>query len=115
MEIKRFETNNRTSKVVIHNNTIYLCGQVHDKGDVKEQTLEILRKIEILLNQYNSSKDNILSSTVYLKDISADFKEMNEVWDNWFETGTQPARTCVEAKMARECLLVEITVTAATN
>ena len=25
MEIKRFETNERMSKVVLHNNTLYLC------------------------------------------------------------------------------------------
>ena len=30
MEIKRFETNERMSKVVLHNNTLYLCGQTHD-------------------------------------------------------------------------------------
>ena len=53
MEIKRFETNERMSKVVLHNNTLYLCGQTHDEGDVKEQTAAILSKIENLLNQYS--------------------------------------------------------------
>nr|WP_290459980.1 hypothetical protein [Romboutsia ilealis] len=43
MEIKRFETTDRMSKVVLHNNTLYLCGQVHDKGDIKEQPLSYLK------------------------------------------------------------------------
>ena len=60
MEIKRFETNERMSKVVLHNNTLYLCGQTHDEGDVKEQTAAILSKIENLLNQYGSDKKHIL-------------------------------------------------------
>lgn len=113
MEIKRFETNERMSKVVLHNNTLYLCGQTHDEGDVKEQTAAILSKIENLLNQYGSDKKHILSATIYLKDIDADFKDMNSVWDDWVEKGFAPARACVEAKMAREALLVEISIVAA--
>ena len=103
MEIKRLETNERMSKVVLHNNTLYLCGQTHDEGDVKEQTAAILSKIENLLNQYGSDKKHILSATIYLKDIGAD----------WVEKGFAPARACVEAKMAREALLVEISIVAA--
>lgn len=38
---------------------------------------------------------------------------MNEVWDNWVAEGHSPARACVEAAMAREELLVEISVIAA--
>ena len=38
---------------------------------------------------------------------------MNSVWDAWVEKGFAPARACVEAKMAREALLVEISIVAA--
>ncbi|GAL16104.1 translation initiation inhibitor [Vibrio astriarenae] len=38
---------------------------------------------------------------------------MNAVWDNWIPEGHAPARACVEASMAREELLVEISVIAA--
>lgn len=113
MQINRFEQNNRMSNVVIHNNTIYLSGQVHAEGDVKEQTTQVLSKIESLLNKYNSDKEHILSATVYLKDINKDFADMNLVWDAWVSEGFKPARACVEAKMARECLLVEISIIAA--
>ena len=112
MEIKRFETNERMSKVVLHNNTLYLCGQTHDEGDVKEQTAAILSKIENLLNQYGSDKEHILSITVYVKDMK-DFADMNSVYDAWVVDGHEPARACVEAKMAREQLLVEMSVVAA--
>ena len=112
MEIKRFETNERMSKVVLHNNTLYLCGQTHDEGDVKEQTAAILSKIENLLNQYGSDKNHILSATIYVKDMAL-FADMNSVWDAWVENGNEPARACVEANMARENLLVEISIVAA--
>ncbi|SCH03222.1 Enamine/imine deaminase [uncultured Clostridium sp.] len=114
MEIKRYENNGRMSSAVVHNNTIYLSGQVHAKGDVKEQTIGVLSKIENLLEKYNSDKNHILSATIYLKSMN-DFADMNSVWDNWVEDGHEPARACVEAKMARECLLVEISIVAATK
>ena len=41
------------------------------------------------------------------------FAAMNEVWDAWVPEGYAPARACVAAKMAREALLVEISVVAA--
>lgn len=112
MEIKRYENNGRMSRAVVHNNTVYLCGQTHAEGDVKEQTSVILSKIEDLLNKYGSDKKHILSVTIYLRDMK-DFAEMNSVWDAWVEQGFEPARACVEARLARESLLVEMSVTAA--
>ena len=113
MEIKRFEGTGRMSKVVEHNGTLYLSGLTNDEGDMKEQTAAVLAKAEAILNQYGSDKKHILSATIYLKDIDADFKDMNSVWDAWVEKGFAPARACVEAKMAREALLVEISIVAA--
>lgn len=114
MEIKRYEGTGRMSRAVVHNGTIYLCGQTCNDGekDVKEQTKVVLEKIEDLLNKYGSDKQHILSTTIYLKDIGL-FKDMNEVWDAWVEADFEPARACVEAKMATENILVEMSVVAA--
>lgn len=114
MKIKRYEGTGRMSRAVVHNGTVYLCGQTcgdSDK-DIKEQTKVVLEKVEELLNKYSSDKYHILTTTIYLKDISM-FQDMNEVWDDWVENGFEPARACVEAKMAREDILVELSVVAA--
>ncbi len=112
--INRYEGTGRMSRVVEHNGTIYLCGQTcaDPEKNIKEQTADVLKKIEDLLEKYGSDKKHILSVTVYVKNIS-EFTQMNEVWDAWVEDGFEPARACVEANMARETLLVEMTVTAA--
>ncbi|MCH4889086.1 RidA family protein [Acidaminobacter sp. JC074] len=114
MEIKRFEGTGRMSRAVVHNQTVYLCGQTHGEkdADVKEQTKVCLEKVEALLEKYGSDKRHILSTTIYLKDIAL-FQDMNSVWDAWVEDGFEPARACVEAKMAREDILVELSVIAA--
>jgi enamine deaminase RidA (YjgF/YER057c/UK114 family) len=112
--IERLETKQRMSRIVKHNGTIYLCGQVcadATKG-IAEQTQTMLDKVESLLEQAGSSKEHMLSATIYLKTM-ADFAEMNEVWDAWVPDGYAPARACVEAAMARDVLLIEISVVAA--
>jgi len=114
MTIERLETKQRMSRIVKHNGTIYLCGQVcadATKGIV-EQTQTMLDKVETLLEQAGSSKEHMLSATIYLRTM-ADFAEMNAVWDAWVPVGFAPARACVEAAMARDVLLVEISVVAA--
>ncbi len=113
MEIKRYETKQRMSRAVVHGNTVYLCGQVakdSTKG-MAEQTTTMLEKVDELLASVGSHRDKILSATIYVKDMAL-FQEMNSVWDNWVNEGHAPARACVEAKMAREDLLVEISVIA---
>ena len=114
MEIKRHETEQRMSSAVIHNGTIYLCGQVakDSSENMKGQTTTTLEKVDELLASVGSNRDKILSATIYIKDMSM-FEEMNAVWDNWVNEGFAPARACVEANMAEEELLVEISVIAA--
>jgi len=114
MSITRTDTTPRMSRIVEHNNTIYLCGQTAKDAndDIKEQTITTLEKIEELLEKAGSDKKHILSVTIYVRDMK-DFTAMNEVWDAWVEDGYQPARACVEARMARPELLVEMSVIAA--
>lgn len=114
MTIERQETKQRMSRIVKHNGTIYLCGQVAEDAtkDITEQTQTMLDKVDVLLTQAGSDREHILSATIYVKDMSY-FADMNTVWDAWIPEGHAPARACVAAKMAREALLVEISVVAA--
>ncbi|WP_218418237.1 RidA family protein [Alteromonas lipotrueae] len=114
MTIERIETKQRMSRIVKHNGTIYLCGQVCADATqgITEQTQTMLDKVDTLLAQAGSDKEHILSATIYIKSMEY-FAEMNAVWDNWVPEGHAPARACVTADMAREALLVEITVIAA--
>lgn len=111
--IERLETGARMSRIVKHNGTIYLCGQVCKDATqgIKEQTETMLEKVDALLEQAGSDKEHMLSATLYIKDMK-DFSEMNAVWDSWVPEGHAPARACVEASMARDVLLVEISVIA---
>ena len=111
MEIKRHNQTERMSRIVEHGDTIYLCGQTckDDSQDIQGQTRTTLEKVEELLESVGSDKTKILSVTIYLSSIGH-FAKMNEVWDAWVVQGHQPARACVEARLARPELLVELSV-----
>lgn len=113
-KIDRMETTERMSKIVIHNDTVYLGGQVADNGDaaIGPQTENMLAKVDVLLDQAGSNREQILSATVYVRDMK-DFAGMNAVWDRWVPKGHAPARACVEARLARPDLLVEVSIIAA--
>jgi enamine deaminase RidA (YjgF/YER057c/UK114 family) len=114
MTIERIKAGPRMSQAVIHDATVYIAGQVADdpSADVAGQTRQILAKIDGLLAEAGTDKSKLLSANVWLSDIST-FDQMNAVWDEWVTPGKPPARACVESKLARPQLKVEIMVVAA--
>jgi len=78
-----------------------------------EQTRETLASTDRFLAEAGSDKSKILSVTIYLKDMDRDYAGLNQVWDAWVAPGAAPARACVEAKMYKPEVLVEMTIVAA--
>jgi enamine deaminase RidA (YjgF/YER057c/UK114 family) len=114
MEITRLYVGKRLSEVAIHNNTVYLAGQIPDdtSADIRGQTREALAHVDRLLSEASSDKTCILSCQIYLKDL-ADFPAMNEEWDAWVPQGHTPPRATVQASLADPKVLVEIVIIAA--
>jgi enamine deaminase RidA (YjgF/YER057c/UK114 family) len=113
--IERLETGPRMSQAVIHNGVVYLAGQVAlgaPGASVKDQTKDVLQRIDTLLKAAGTDKSKILSATIWLADMR-NFGEMNSIWDKWVPEGDTPARACVEAKLATPDYTVEIGVIAA--
>lgn len=117
MAIQRLHTDRRMSQIVVHQDTVYLAGQVAADDDLDKdaatQTRSTLLEIEKRLTEAGSDKTRVLSVTIYLSDINADFAAMNQVWDQWLPAGTAPARATVEARLCEPEILVEMSVIAA--
>ncbi len=113
MKVERHRSNQRMSQVVSCGAMVYLAGQVAQDPvpDVAEQTRQILSQIEALLALAGTDKSRLLSANIWLPDIR-DFQAMNGVWDAWVDQSNPPARACVEARLARPELKVEIQVVA---
>lgn len=113
MSIRRMDTGSRMSDIVIHNNTVYLAGQVGAPGEsVTAQTKVVLETIDALLAKAGSNKSKILQAIIWLADMST-FDEMNAVWDAWVDKPNAPARATGEARLAGPEYKVEIIITAA--
>jgi enamine deaminase RidA (YjgF/YER057c/UK114 family) len=113
MTVARIETDARMSQAVIHNGTVYLAGQVGTAGaTVAQQTEDVLAQIDALLAQANTSKQNLLTATLWLADM-ADFPEVNRVWDAWIADGGKPARATSQCQLASPNYRIEIIVSAA--
>ncbi len=114
MTIERFHSNDRMSQMVVHGGLIYFAGQIPDMdgGTIEEQTRQVLDKIDDLLEEAESSKDKIISATIWLTDMN-NFSGMNEIWDRWVDSENPPARACVEARLALPQWKIEIQVLAA--
>jgi enamine deaminase RidA (YjgF/YER057c/UK114 family) len=113
MTIKRHNPGTRMSAAVVHDNTVYLAGQVSaDAPNARGQTELILKKIDALLGAVGSHKSKALSATVSLASM-ATYDEMNAAWDAWVDPSNAPARATVEARLAQPKYLVEISLVAA--
>lgn len=111
--VERINKTARMSQVVTYNGMALLSGQVAKdaSADVAGQTAQILAQIEELLSEVGSCKSDILSANIWLSDIRQ-FQQMNAVWDAWVDSENPPVRACVEARLARVELAVEIQVSA---
>ncbi|RUM96139.1 RidA family protein [Pseudaminobacter arsenicus] len=113
MTIRRIDVGARMSDIVIHNNTVYLAGQVGAPGaSVTEQTKAVLASVDALLAKAGTDKTKILQAIIWLADMNT-FAEMNAVWDSWVPQGNTPARATGEAKLATPDYKVEVIITAA--
>lgn len=114
-KLTRIGVGPRLCEAVIHGDMIYLAGMVAETAigqSVAAQTADILAQIDQILTDAGTDKTNIIEATIWLADM-ATFAEMNSVWDRWVPQGNTPARACVEAKLARPDITVEIRVNAA--
>ncbi len=76
------------------------------KGDIKKQARQILENITAILELYSLSLENIVKTTVFLKDMN-NFSEFNQVYAQYF-TKKFPARSCVEVARLPKDAEVEI-------
>jgi 2-iminobutanoate/2-iminopropanoate deaminase len=78
--------------------------------DIAAATELVLKNVAAVLSDAGLSFEDVVMSTVYLKDM-ADFAKMNEVYAKFF-TGSPPARATVQVAALPKGAPVEIQVTA---
>jgi len=102
------------SQAVEINGMLFISGQLgvdpgtgtFVPGGVREQTLQVLRNIETILLSAGYTRNDVVKSTVFLKDMN-DFAEMNKAYASFYEE-RPPARAAFEVARLPLDALVEI-------
>jgi enamine deaminase RidA (YjgF/YER057c/UK114 family) len=104
------------SYAVVHRGIVYLSGITAtstESRDVKDQTRQILARIDALLAEAGSNKSKLLTAQVWLTDMSL-FAAHNDAWNEWVDPKNPPARACLlSPQLWHPGPLVEIMATAA--
>lgn len=113
------ENNPSYSNYIISSDLVFLSGQIgtkllkQDNKSFQNEVKEAINNIKLGLESAGSSLEDIVSVTVYLKDMK-NFKEFNEIYLEYFQP-PYPTRTCVGVNELVLNATVEITVVAAKN
>lgn len=63
-------------------------------GEIEDETRQVLRNLEAVLEAAGSSLDQVIKATVYLTDLSL-FPRVNAIYAEAFDTDPAPARVTV--------------------
>lgn len=103
--------------VVSSQGLVFLSGQIPLNaegalvdGGIVEQTTQVMKNLETVLQAAGSSLAGVLKTTVYLRDMN-DFPEMNKVYGEFFGDSL-PARATVQVSRLPKDVAVEIDVIA---
>ena len=102
------------SQAVKAGNMVFCSGQIpidpntgeFVSGDVAEQTRQVLKNLNAVLEAAGTNLNNIVKTTVFLADMN-DFTAMNEVYAEFFSEN-KPARATVQAARLPRDARVEI-------
>jgi 2-iminobutanoate/2-iminopropanoate deaminase len=87
-------------------------GDLVGLGDVAAQTEQVMANLKGILEAAGASFDNVVKTSVFLKDMN-DFGTVNQVYAQYFQGDTAPARACVEVSRLPKDVAVEIECIAA--
>jgi 2-iminobutanoate/2-iminopropanoate deaminase len=105
------------SQGIVVNNIFYSSGQIPltaegnmVTGDIKDQTHQVFKNLQALLEAAGASFETVIKATVFIKNMD-DFTAINEVYGQYFNSH-KPARSCVEVARLPKDALIEIEVVA---
>lgn len=106
------------SQAILHGNQLFISGQIPmdpftnelKKGDIEEQTKQVMDNIMALLDAAEMTKDNLVKCSIFLTDIG-NFQLVDRVYASYFDQGF-PARETVQVVALPKGVDVEISAIA---
>jgi 2-iminobutanoate/2-iminopropanoate deaminase len=100
-------------------NFLFVSGQIAlnqrtgqlENVDIESETRKVLENLMMILGKAGLDSSDVVSTTVYLKDI-ADYPKMNNIYGGYFTEGNYPARVTVQVAALPRDARVEISAIA---
>jgi 2-iminobutanoate/2-iminopropanoate deaminase len=107
------------NQAIMAENTLYVSGQIGlipdtmqlVDGGVKEQAEQVMKNLLAVLEAAKMNFDHVVKTSIFLADMD-DFNTVNEVYGQYFDNPTAPARETVAVKTLPKKVDVEISMIA---
>lgn len=99
--------------------TLYVSGQIAldpqtgelFKGSIEEETERVMKNLQAVLNAAGADFSHVVKSSIFVADMGQ-FARINDVYGQYFDAETAPARETVEVANLPKYVNVEISVIA---
>jgi 2-iminobutanoate/2-iminopropanoate deaminase len=107
------------NQAVLVGNTLYTSGQIalHPEtmklvlDDIKTETKQVMENMKAVLAAADMTFENVFKTSIFISDMN-NFSEINEVYGQYFDEATAPARETVEVANLPKFVNVEISMIA---
>jgi len=107
------------NQAVLSGNTLYTSGQIAinpktgrlEIDDIKAETILVMENLKAVLSAADMTFENVIKSSIFISDMN-NFGVINEVYGNYFNDETAPARETVEVANLPKFVNVEISMIA---
>ncbi len=110
------------NQAVLSGNTLYTSGQIalHPESgelvldDIKTETKQVMENMKAVLHAADMTFENVIKTSIFISDMH-NFSEINEVYSQYFNDDSAPARETVEVANLPKFVNVEISMIAVKN
>ena len=107
------------NQAVLTGNTLYTSGQIalHPEtmelvlDDIKTETKQVMENMKAVLHAADMTFEHVVKTSIFISDMN-NFKLINEVYAQYFDEATAPARETVEVANLPKFVNVEISMIA---
>ena len=107
------------NQAVLVGNTLYTSGQIalHPDtmelvlDDIKTETKQVMENMKAVLAAADMTFENVFKTSIFISDMN-NFSQINDVYGQYFDEATAPARETVEVANLPKFVTVEISMIA---
>ena len=107
------------NQAILSGNTLYTSGQIalHPEtmelvlDDIKTETKQVMENMKAVLEAAGMTFEHVIKTSIFISDMN-NFAQINEVYGQYFNADTAPARETVEVANLPKFVNVEISMIA---